>query len=176
MTWQPKESQVAYNSNRLRNQSLVSYLWMDSDPMLTAMGWSKYRIRHLIEALLMQWGSIIFVHGLGSNPDTTWTSPVRHNKSAATDNKKTVSWITDFLPQDLQPSIREHTRVYYYNHDSYWKRDAIETRLYRLGEGLLQRIRLETRRNEEVRISYWVESSGATDRVCHRNESVALFS
>ena len=124
----------------------------------------------------MHEGSIVFVHGLGANPDTTWTSPIRHNKSVATDNQKTVSWITDFLPQDLPLPIRDHTRVFYYNHDTYWQRDAVQTRLWSEGENLLHRISLQIRRNEEVRLVYWIESGGATDQVCHRNESVAWFS
>ena len=98
----------------------------------------------------LRYCSIIFVHGLGSNPDTTWTAKAQHPESAANENEARVFWIRDFLPQDLPHSIRENTRVFLYNHDSYWQRDAVQTRLWSLGEGLLHRIRTSVRNSEEV--------------------------
>lgn len=97
----------------------------------------------------MRHNSIIFVHGLGSNPDTTWTVQVSQSESLL-DTKKRVCWISDFLPQDFSPTIRKSTRAFFYNHDSYWQRDAVQARLWSLGEGFLQRIRASIRNSDEV--------------------------
>ncbi|KAL8909884.1 MAG: hypothetical protein Q9171_004797 [Xanthocarpia ochracea] len=64
---------------------------------------------------------IIFVHGLGSNPDTTWG--LRDGQC----------WVSDFLPQDIPVSFRKDIRIFFYNYDSYWKRDAVQARLRRSG-------------------------------------------
>ncbi|KAH8595298.1 hypothetical protein B0O99DRAFT_741175 [Bisporella sp. PMI_857] len=71
---------------------------------------------------------IIFVHGLGSNPDTTWLG-----KTDASD----IDWITSLLPHDLQPNLLPDTRLFHYNYDSYWFRDALEVRLEDLSSKLL---------------------------------------
>ncbi|KAL1594246.1 Serine active site containing protein 1 [Nothophoma quercina] len=83
--------------------------------------------------------SVIFVHGLGSNPDTTW-------------NLKGSNWVRDFLPDDIPAASREDVRIFFYNYDSYWKRDAIETRLWRLGEGLVNSICSQIRVTAEALI------------------------
>ena len=103
-------------------------------------------------------GSIIFVHGLGSNPDTTWrTEKVtpkpeseRSTTDSATNDKEYVCWVTDFLPQDIPSAVREDIRVFFYNHDSFWQRDAVQTRLWNLGHNMLTRISTEIRGTEEV--------------------------
>ncbi|KJZ69751.1 hypothetical protein HIM_10862 [Hirsutella minnesotensis 3608] len=88
---------------------------------------------------------IVFVHGLGSNPDTTWlarrpaTTPVPLNTTLS-DSEQYVNWVSDFLPNDLPPAIRRNARLFFYNYDSYWKRDAVYTRLPNLGSDLLERI------------------------------------
>lgn len=52
-----------------------------------------------------------------------------------------VNWVSDFLPDDLHLKIRREVRIFYYNYDSYWQRDALHTRLELLGKGLLEHIR-----------------------------------
>ncbi|KNG46426.1 alpha beta-hydrolase [Stemphylium lycopersici] len=81
--------------------------------------------------------AIVFVHGLGSNPDTTW-------------GPKGSNWISDFLPHDIPAALHKEIRVYFYNYDSYWKRDAVRTRLWWLGRGLLDGICSHIRRTEEA--------------------------
>ncbi|KAK3368554.1 hypothetical protein B0H63DRAFT_77770 [Podospora didyma] len=94
---------------------------------------------------------IIFVHGLGSNPDTTWraTKPAAvadTPEEAGTDSERFVNWVSDFLPGDILPASKD-VRIFFYNYDSYWKRDAVNTRLTNLGNELLEHI------NGEIRIS-----------------------
>ena len=102
--------------------------------------------------------SIIFVHGLGSNPDTTW----RARRSDATlntpeqpisENDSFVNWISDFLPNDLRKTKLD-TRLLFYNFDSYWKRDAVHTRLSTLGADMLEHINDNIRRSENVGTKY----------------------
>ncbi|KAM5527058.1 Kinesin light chain 5 [Fusarium oxysporum f. sp. phaseoli] len=87
---------------------------------------------------------IILVHGLGSNPDTTWQKLAKddlHNQAdPLSSGKKYVNWVADFLCDDLPPDIRRHTRVFFYNYDSYWKRAAIEERRSRLGLELFEEV------------------------------------
>lgn len=99
--------------------------------------------------------SIIFVHGLGSNPDTTWRARKPTNFSGPTEETPStrdqhVNWISDFLPDDLPPEVREGIRIFFYNYDSYWKRDAVFTRLQGVGNNLLQHIDTQIRRSKEV--------------------------
>lgn len=90
------------------------------------------------------------MHGLGSNPDTTWRARNTATELEATHDKEFVCWITDFLPQDIPEAVRQDISVFFYNHDSFWQRDAVQTRLANLGQGLLHRIRAKIRRTEEV--------------------------
>ncbi|KAJ2992303.1 hypothetical protein NUW58_g2211 [Xylaria curta] len=88
---------------------------------------------------------IIFVHGLGSNPDTTWkakstNTPRRNRLQVHLIKEKDVDWITEFLYEDLPSNIRSGIRVFFYNYDSYWCRDAIRERRSRLGRELSQAI------------------------------------
>jgi hypothetical protein len=102
--------------------------------------------------------SVVFVHGLGSNPDTAWQA--RRNATGDTKERPAVGsslleeedvcWVTDFLPEDIPLAIRENSRVFFYNYDSYWQRDAVQTRLGSLGHNMLQSINSEIRRTEEV--------------------------
>lgn len=90
--------------------------------------------------------SIIFIHGLASNPDTTW-------QATAPESNEHVTWIRDFLPADLaadggHPDIR----LFFYNHDSYWKRDALPERLATLGSALVGWITSKIRTTDAVRI------------------------
>ncbi|KAE8149842.1 hypothetical protein BDV25DRAFT_130058 [Aspergillus avenaceus] len=93
---------------------------------------------------------IIFVHGLGSNPDTTWSARKCETIPLPDIEKEDVCWITDFLPKDIPSPLRENVRLYFYNYDSFWKRDAVQTRLYRLGGEMLNRLR-QIRGKEEER-------------------------
>lgn len=65
-------------------------------------------------------------------------------------NDSYVTWVRDFLPDDLPPSIREDVRMFFYNYDSYWKRDALDTRLTNLGSALLERIGGGIRKSDAV--------------------------
>ncbi|OJJ84728.1 uncharacterized protein ASPGLDRAFT_170633 [Aspergillus glaucus CBS 516.65] len=92
---------------------------------------------------------VIFVHGLGSNPDTTWRAEKAQEESHSRLNKEYVCWITDFLPEDIPSPQREDVRLFFYNYDSFWQRDAVQTRLYRLGAEMLERIRHIREKEEE---------------------------
>ncbi|OQN95497.1 hypothetical protein B0A48_18369 [Cryoendolithus antarcticus] len=81
--------------------------------------------------------SIVFVHGLGSNPDTTWT--------ATLPGSRPIAWIEDILPYDLPRGIRPSIRIWYYNYDSYWKRNALRTRLKHTGDDFRSRLKGLTR-------------------------------
>ncbi|KAJ5960017.1 uncharacterized protein N7479_007167 [Penicillium vulpinum] len=88
---------------------------------------------------------IIFVHGLGSNPDTTWRARRSTNTShpieeTRPNGEQYVNWVSDFLPSDLPPEVRKDARIFFYNYDSYWKRDAVYTRLQSVGTHLLEHI------------------------------------
>ena len=64
-----------------------------------------------------------------------------------------MNWVSEFLPDDLPPNSRKDTRVYFYNFDSYWKRDAVRTRLKTLGNGLLEHVK-GIRQSEQVSIQH----------------------
>ena len=89
--------------------------------------------------------SVVFVHGLGSNPDTTWRARQPLGKG-----RQDVCWVTELLLVDIPPSVRHKTRIFFYNHDSYWKRDAVQTRLWNLAENMLHHVRESIRRTDEV--------------------------
>ncbi|EXK23881.1 hypothetical protein FOMG_19368 [Fusarium oxysporum f. sp. melonis 26406] len=87
---------------------------------------------------------IILVHGLGSNPDTTWQKLAknvsRNHTDPASQGKQFVNWVSDFLCEDFPPEVRRHARVFFYNYDSYWKNDAIEERRSRLSHALFEEV------------------------------------
>ena len=62
--------------------------------------------------------------------------------------------MTDLLPDDLPLAARKDTRIFFYNYDTYWKRDAVHTRLRNIGNRLLEHIKTAIRQSEEVRINY----------------------
>ncbi|KAI9765373.1 MAG: hypothetical protein M1840_007453 [Geoglossum simile] len=99
---------------------------------------------------------IIFVHGLGSNPDTTW-GPWRYgNRDTAaaqmtSNSRGKACWVSDFLPENIPASSRKDIRIFFYNYDSYWRRDTVWTRLWNTGKSLLDRVAMEIRRTEEER-------------------------
>ncbi|KAH7130102.1 hypothetical protein B0J11DRAFT_244108 [Dendryphion nanum] len=81
---------------------------------------------------------IVFVHGLGSNPDTTW-------------GPKDSNWVNEFLPQDIPAAVRKDVQIFFYHYDSYWKRDAVQANLESFGQGLLEHIASAIRRTEDER-------------------------
>ena len=88
---------------------------------------------------------IVFVHGLGSQPDSTWRAEKRldalesqHGKQLK--RKEYVYWVKDFLAPDLAATGHEGIRLFHYNYDSAYYRDASEKRLQDLGDQLLSRI------------------------------------
>lgn len=88
---------------------------------------------------------IIFVHGLGSQPDSTWRAK-RRVKDLSSQNasqrqqKEYVYWVSEYLIPDLAFKGRRGLRLFYYNYDSAFYRDASEKRLQDLGDQLLSRI------------------------------------
>jgi hypothetical protein len=90
----------------------------------------------------------VLIHGLGSNFDTTWLAEAPegsiasdasghlNDASMAGANGK-VNWVTDFLVNDLDRAHRPTARVFFFNYDSYWKRDALKTRLCNIANKLL---------------------------------------
>ena len=93
---------------------------------------------------------IIFVHGLGSQPDSTWRAERRVEALALQDDnhrqqKEYVYWVNDYLTHDLISKGRRGITLFYYNYDSAYYRDASEKRLQDLGDQLLSRISLRRR-------------------------------
>lgn len=88
---------------------------------------------------------LIFVHGLGSQPDSTWRAEKRVEvvdlqSGNQQQQKEYVYWINHFLAPDLVSKYRRGIRLFYYNYDSAFYRDASEKRLQDLGDQLLSRI------------------------------------
>lgn len=111
-------------------------------------------IRPVASSLGTDTKSIIFIHGLGSNPDTTWcarrsTNTSNPNTEAESNSEQNVNWVSDLLPYDLPAETRKDIRMFFYNYDSYWKRDAVYTRLKIEGNKLLEHIR-QIRRSRYV--------------------------
>lgn len=65
-----------------------------------------------------------------------------------------MNWVSDFLPNDLPPEVRKDTRIFFYNYDSYWKRDAVYTRLTSVGNNLLEHIDGQARLSQNASIEY----------------------
>jgi hypothetical protein len=122
--------------------------------------WSGVRISNSCELLRPRQeadafcNSLVFVHGLGSNPDTTWRAPKKaDSEESSADALKLseyVTWITHFLPDDLPAELLPQTRLYFYNYDSDWRRDAVEVKLKDLGEDLLRTVGEDLRNPETV--------------------------
>lgn len=84
--------------------------------------------------------SVIFVHGLGSNPDTTWGGGGIPGGSREI-STKSCGWITDLLPDDLKSEgLEKHVRLFTFNYNSYWMREANFTRLEEIGRNLRQEL------------------------------------
>lgn len=89
---------------------------------------SRKMLRH--ESLTVN--SIIFVHGLGAFPDTTWQKRPEQTVHAI-NSEHQISWIRDFLAQDLRQA-----RLMFFNYDSTTYNDAPQKNLQDLGTELLQ--------------------------------------
>lgn len=133
---------------------------------------------------------VIFVHGLGSQPDWTWgaekkregkgggdaAATTKRNGNHGMPRKEYVYWVKEFLIPDLAFRGVRGVRFFYYNYDSTYHRDASEKRLHDLGGQLLARISL--RRQSLVAVRRFLMS--LSDRlvslivfvVCRRNRSV----
>ncbi|KAL5000887.1 hypothetical protein BDV10DRAFT_199813 [Aspergillus recurvatus] len=98
---------------------------------------------------------VVFVHGLGSNPDTTWSAKTKQQKSPSEPSDEYICWVTDFLPDDIPSPEREEVRLFFYNYDSYWQRDAVQVRLRELGGDMLHRLG-EIRKTAQERERYLV--------------------
>lgn len=101
---------------------------------------------------------IIFVHGLGSQPDSTWRAERRVETPSVQDGdrrhqKEYVYWINDYLAPDLVFKGHRGVRLFYYNYDSAYYRDASDKRLQDLGDQLLSRIISRRHRLTSVRYS-----------------------
>lgn len=66
--------------------------------------------------------SIVYVHGLDSNPQTTTESR----------SSEKVSWVRDLLPKDDL-----NCRIMAFNHDTRWKSNALSKSLKDLGDDLI---------------------------------------
>ncbi|KAK1976079.1 hypothetical protein LZ30DRAFT_324763 [Colletotrichum cereale] len=93
---------------------------------------------------------LVFVHGLGSNPDTTWRAKASQHDGASPDTKRFVNWVSDFLPDDLQTAQR-NIRTFFYNYDTYWQRDAVDSRLQTLGNEFLEELYSKVYKSESER-------------------------
>lgn len=102
---------------------------------------------------------IIFVHGLGSQPDSTWRAEKRvedlalQNDGNQRQQRKYVYWVNDYLAPDLASKYCRGIRLFYYNYDSAYYRDASEKRLQDLGEQLFSRVTSRRRSLKSVRYS-----------------------
>lgn len=100
---------------------------------------------------------IIFVHGLGSQPDSTWRAEKRVDALALQngsqrEQKKYVYWVNDYLAHDLVSKGVHGIKLFYYNYDSAYYRDASEKRLQDLGDQLMSRI--SSRRQSLTSVRY----------------------
>ncbi|KAL8690234.1 MAG: hypothetical protein Q9218_004272 [Villophora microphyllina] len=86
---------------------------------------------------------------------TTWKAKTRVQRTEGQPKPEReddeVCWVSDFLPEDLPPRIRKNIRVFFYNYDSYWKRDAAQIQLVDYGKDLFVRLKSELRQTNEER-------------------------
>lgn len=93
------------------------------------------------------------MHGLGSNPDTTW-------------GPKDSTWVSQFLPLDIPAALHKDVRIFFYHYDSYWKRDAVQTRLRTIAESFLDDIEIGIRKEEGVSVLIaWIRNEALISHV-----------
>jgi tetratricopeptide (TPR) repeat protein len=78
----------------------------------------------------LTYSSIIAIHGLGANPNTTWVSTT----NAEDGTVKKVNWPKD---SDMLPSLIPHARIWAFCYDSRWLGEAPIQQLDSLGDHLL---------------------------------------
>ncbi|KAF1949041.1 hypothetical protein CC80DRAFT_430074, partial [Byssothecium circinans] len=85
---------------------------------------------------------IILLHGLGSNPDTAWsaTPALDHVIGSPTEKEHLVCWVADFLPEDIPDEIRKNIRIFTYNYDTYYKKDAVHTTIENAAQNFLSQL------------------------------------
>ena|ERR1700694_4318091 len=74
--------------------------------------------------MLIQWISIVAVHGLGANPDWAWARKVNVDSGASGEGRN-VNWLAD---PDLLPAKIPHARIIAFNYESKWHKDAPKQR------------------------------------------------
>jgi hypothetical protein len=79
---------------------------------------------------------------------------VNQTTSSQSDGERYVNWVSEFLPNDLPTTACKDTRIFFYNYESFWKRDAVKTRLWDLANDLLEHIKT-IRRSEGVSTMAW---------------------
>ncbi|OCL09943.1 hypothetical protein AOQ84DRAFT_290259 [Glonium stellatum] len=84
---------------------------------------------------------IIAIHGLASNPETTWES---REKPQNTDSKPPL-WLCDFLPHE-----NLNARVIAFNHNTAWEANALSKSLHEYGDDLLRALRRIRQTTEEM--------------------------
>lgn len=81
--------------------------------------------------------SIVAVHGLGSNPKSTWNS---YKHPEETDSQENLvqkhMWLRDRLPNDIPEA-----RVMTFNHNTSWQANALSKSLNQHGRDLLMVLR-----------------------------------
>jgi hypothetical protein len=75
----------------------------------------------------------------------------------------------------LPAVIQQNIRIFYYNYDSYWKRDAVHTRLPNLGDELLEHIR-GIRSSDAVSVSDEGDSRSIANGTGRRSAAATLSS
>lgn len=88
--------------------------------------------------------SLIFVHGLGSNPDTTWSAKPTASSGDAFppsrmngDSVPRENWVTELFLPSIPDELSKSTSVYFFNYNSYWVRDALVFRTKHISDDLL---------------------------------------
>ena len=105
------------------------------------------------ESTLAKVSSIVIVHGLASDPFTTW-SPRKAKQSPETSSElakspESESWVADWLPQELERR-RLRSRIMIFKHNSAWTANSLSKSLEDHGDDLIQALELE-RTSAEVR-------------------------
>ena len=88
--------------------------------------------------------SIIAVHGLASNPKTTWVSRKHAQDGNSPDPSARLMWLRDFLPRDIP-----NARVMAFNHNTGWETNALSKSLSHYGDDLLRALQ-RVRQTDEV--------------------------
>jgi hypothetical protein len=128
----------------------------------------RFPFRFLIEKVdkLCHNCSIIYVHGLGSDPISSWPIiPEAELEDAHihdSKNTRSISWVQDFLAGDLRewnPEARNSVRAYCYGYKSDWMVDEPVVRVDSLARGFLGAI-AAMRTTEERRMVFVAHSHG----------------